>query len=116
VSRQDYYNATNILLAMATESSAETKVVDVPSASDKVIINVTDSGKTRTINYSSPINIESISVGGQRIDAINQKLEDGTLRKFSVGSSTVTWDNNTITISNFSSVTSLKIGDASFVF
>ncbi|NCD11043.1 MAG: hypothetical protein EOL93_00700 [Epsilonproteobacteria bacterium] len=98
------------------ESASDDAVEPSEPPLDKVSITVTDSGKTRTIGYASPIAIESISVGGQRIDAINQKLKDGTLRKFSVGSSTVTWGGNMITIYNFSTVTSLKIGDASFVF
>lgn len=110
------YSSNDPVLVQTSSTGSELSINDAQPHVEKVTINVSDSGKIRTIVYSSPVEIESISLGGQRIDAINQRIDDGTLRKFSIGSATVTWESNTITIYNFSAVTSLKIGDASFVF
>ncbi len=106
---------SNISLDSIDGNIAPMSVIEPEESDNKVVINVSDSKKVRTIVYTSPITIESISVNGQRIDAINKLLEDGTTRKFSVGNSTVTWKDSTITIYNFGTTTSLSVGDATFV-
>jgi len=100
----------------STEGSSESSIIEEPEATpNAVTITVTDSSKTRTIVYASPIEIASISVDGERIDVGNRMIDADIPRKFSIGNATVTWKNSTITVYNFGAVMSLKIGDASFI-
>ncbi len=106
------------LYATVLSSYPKNLAESVPSVEEefgRVVISVADASKVRTIAYTSPIEIASISINGERIDVANRMIDADMPRKFSIGNSTVTWKDSIITIYNFSAVTSLKIGDASFI-